>query len=1062
MATQAEKILSVKIDAQAAIKGIQDLNNAMSANRDVMQALVAQGKQNSKEYITLAERSKQLSAEKRTLQKEVRNEIKAQSELDGSLKSMRARLSNLTKEYDSLSKAERNAGARGKELKTEINRLTNEIKKAEEGTQRYYRNVGNYQNSILSAIGLNNQFATSLIGIAGTEKTVSGAMTAMGNSVKAFGKSLMALLTNPAFLAIAGIAGAGMAFKWWYDYNMGVAEATRLTREFTGLAGRELNDLRASIQATADTYGKEYKETLQGVDTLMVQFNLDAQTALKVLNDGFQAGADLNGDMLSKIQQLAPAFKNAGMTAEQLVALIAQTRSGIFSDKGLDAIAMGTSRIRQFSDGMKKALQEVGINAEEMANKLRTGEMTPFGALVAISAKLQELSPNTQEYGKVMNEVFGKAGKTISTEMVQGLADMSTSLDEVKQKTGAYGEEVDNLREKNEELNKAVDDLFGVTGEGLDVTTTKLKVLYKDGLLRIVKGLQDIVKWFKNAWNSSQALRGAIALLTVVFRGMVRLALAGTMLIANGFKTIIDVVSVLNNAFKTISSNIGNAFRGLGDIFRGIINLDPDQIMKGVETASKSTFKAIVGFGNGISDTFKSVYGNIINMTKGAFNDITGIVGDALDMTMFKFNEIGDISGTGSGGASGSWGGTGNGGGGGGNGGAGGSKSGSNKRGSNKSGGSTGKSDAEKQAEQRAALAKQLIEEANRLQKQAMQEEAKISIEGINKLYDAQRDAIIEKYKELGKLNEDEQAAYDALLRKNQDDRKKAISDFAKKQADSELAAQKKAQDDALKLAQAALANAKDGSAAQLEWQLQVLKMQMDAELAMYEGNEQMKAIIREKYNQQAIKAQQDYANQQIQIEQTKYNAMAEISGALGEMVGAFADSSKEAAIISKTLALGQIMIAQAVAIANAVKAGSNAINPWQMIAQIAASVAAVTAAMVQAFTSLDDAKFATGGYVRGAGTSTSDSIPVRVSNGESIMNANTTAMFGGLLSSLNQLGGGVPIQVAQTSSQVQGEEMLARAVARGVAMLPNPVVSVSDINEGQRRVEVITERAML
>ena len=117
---------------------------------------------------------------------------------------------------------------------------------------------------------------------------------------------------------------------------------------------------------------------------------------------------------------------------------------------------------------------------------------------------------------------------------------------------------------------------------------------------------------------------------------------------------------------------------------------------------------------------------------------------------------------------------------------------------------------------------------------------------------------------------------------------------------------------------------------------------------------------------------------------------------------------------------------------------------------------------MAQAFKSLDAAKFATGGYVRGAGTGTSDSIPARLSNGESVMTANTTAMFGGLLSSLNQLGGGVPIQVQQTATSVRGEDMLARAVARGVAMLPAPVVSVEDINRGQRQVEVLNQRATL
>ena len=182
----------------------------------------------------------------------------------------------------------------------------------------------------------------------------------------------------------------------------------------------------------------------------------------------------------------------------------------------------------------------------------------------------------------------------------------------------------------------------------------------------------------------------------------------------------------------------------------------------------------------------------------------------------------------------------------------------------------------------------------------------------------------------------------------------------------------------------------------------------------------------------------------------------------MGEIVSNVAGDNKKAAAASKFLALGEIMIAQAVAIARAIETSAKAPNPWLMVGQIAMSVTAVVSAMAQAFRSLDEAKFATGGYVRGAGTATSDSIPARLSNGESVMNANTTSMFGGLLSSLNQLGGGVPIQVAQSAQEIRGEDMLARAVAKGVAMLPAPVVSVEDINRGQRQVEVMNERATL
>ena len=134
----------------------------------------------------------------------------------------------------------------------------------------------------------------------------------MIRSVKSFGAALIGLAANPVVLAIPGVAGAGAAFKWFYDYNQGIAEATRLTKEFMGIDGDALVSVRNSIQATADTFGKDYKEVLSTVDALMAQYGISAEEAIKVVNDGFVAGADLSGDMLSKLQQYAPTFHDAG------------------------------------------------------------------------------------------------------------------------------------------------------------------------------------------------------------------------------------------------------------------------------------------------------------------------------------------------------------------------------------------------------------------------------------------------------------------------------------------------------------------------------------------------------------------------------------------------------------------------------------------------------------------------------------------------------------------------------------------------------------------------------
>ena len=85
-----------------------------------------------------------------TVSKAVKNQLKSQAEQEGSLVQLRAEISNLNAEYDRLSRAERES-AKGDELKDKINRLTTELKSAEEGTQRFYRNVGNYKSALLGA-----------------------------------------------------------------------------------------------------------------------------------------------------------------------------------------------------------------------------------------------------------------------------------------------------------------------------------------------------------------------------------------------------------------------------------------------------------------------------------------------------------------------------------------------------------------------------------------------------------------------------------------------------------------------------------------------------------------------------------------------------------------------------------------------------------------------------------------------------------------------------------------------------------------------------------------------
>ena len=181
---------------------------------------------------------------------------------------------------------------------------------------------------------------------------------------------------------------------------------------------------------------------------------------------------------------------------------------------------------------------------------------------------------------------------------------------------------------------------------------------------------------------------------------------------------------------------------------------------------------------------------------------------------------------------------------------------------------------------------------------------------------------------------------------------------------------------------------------------------------------------------------------------------------ALSNLLGQFSEESKAAAIASKAIALGEIAIKTGVAIAGGVSQAMSVPFPAN-IAAIATTVATVLANIATAVSTVKSAKFSTGGYVSGEGTGTSDSIPAMLSNGESVNNARATSMFAPLYSSLNQMGGGVPIVATQTASQVQGEDMLARAFAKGMSEA-DIRVGVDEITRVQNRVKVVENLGVL
>lgn len=494
--------------------------------------------------------------------------VKINQSAEGSYNRLSAQYS-LNKIYlNNMTKAERENTEEGRKLVAQTKEIYEEMKRLQEATGKFQLNVGNYTEAsdaiiaygdkLKETIGLNSAFGESLLALGRGGAESKAVFTAIGDGAKALGKTLLGLLSNPVFLAIAGIAAAGAAFKWWYDYNAGLVEATRLTQQFTGKSGDDLKTFSNEVQAVADSFNADLRETLIATNALSKQFGISANEALQLVKDGFLAGGDANGEFLDTLKEYPAYFKEAGISADQFVAIVTQTnKMGIFSDKGVDAIKEANLRLREMTTATAAALDGIGISSEQVQKDLQTGTKTTFDVMQDVSAKLAELPDNAATVGAAIADIFGGPGEDAGLQYLRTLKDISTNMDEVKGEAGVLAQLQEEQLQSQIELQNALSGLFDATGGNFETLTTQAKVFVNQGLTAIIKGVIDVVNYLIELYNESVLIRA-------IWNGTVA-----------GFKTTFDTLGNLFGFFIDIVKATGTALKGA-------FTLDFDDVKKGL------------------------------------------------------------------------------------------------------------------------------------------------------------------------------------------------------------------------------------------------------------------------------------------------------------------------------------------------------------------------------------------------------------------------------------------------------------------------------------------------
>lgn len=425
-----EKILEIKVDVNDAIKSITNLNKEIDAQRQYQKRLQEQIKELSKDYAANAgeieqlqqemvkskELTKDYSSQVQVLSRNVQNQLKVDRENLGSLKQLRAQLSNLTAAYDALSEEERNA-AKGRELKDKINEVTDSLKDAEEATQRYYRNVGNYENAIKNTIGLNGKFGQTLQNVAEmTKNGVGPALKEATTGVKNVGKETLKLLANPIVAILGAIAVAIMAVvkgirsseentaKWsatMARFKPFVDGVTKACQKFAGV----ILDIIGGIGKATGAVMK-WMEKLPLIGDKMKDINAETERYIKLENDQYELTKRTRDLVVSSakaerdVAELRTKAKDKEHYTDQERLKFVQEANRIEKEIADEKKAVAEENLRLLQEEAKATGNKAEVN-----DRLKQAEAEVYRAETEYNTKIREL---LEQEMTIKNEIAAK------------------------------------------------------------------------------------------------------------------------------------------------------------------------------------------------------------------------------------------------------------------------------------------------------------------------------------------------------------------------------------------------------------------------------------------------------------------------------------------------------------------------------------------------------------------------------------------------------------------------------------------------------------------------------
>ena len=374
-------------EARQLASRIQDLSDELDENRDTLEA---------------AERA-------------ARDLIDAQDDTADAYEALQRTISKqqddleaLQREYANLVLEQGESSDEAQELAGRIGRLSGELDENRQQLENAERAADRLGDTMEDA---GQQAEDSSEGYTVLKNVIANLATeAINKAVDAFkdlateGDSALAMLEARTGATSSEMEGFEDVMYEVYNANYGeslgdVSEKLSTVIQMTDdLDNASLANVTKNAIALEDVFGFDIMESMRGVNSLMDQFGITSDQAFNLIVQGAQKGLNQNDDLLDTINEYSVQFKNAGYSADDMFNMLANgAKSGTWSiDKLGDAVKEYNIR---WNDGTAaEALEKLGLNADEMAEKVEGGAESSGKAMQQVMAALMCVEDEQERY----------------------------------------------------------------------------------------------------------------------------------------------------------------------------------------------------------------------------------------------------------------------------------------------------------------------------------------------------------------------------------------------------------------------------------------------------------------------------------------------------------------------------------------------------------------------------------------------------------------------------------------------------------------------------------------